>query len=275
MVPEEANLVYTLYETDTPSDVSSYGTGTFRSSAATSGTGFYDFKTNRPGDFLERIVDVAAAGTYPVSFRYSGRRPSTWNQNDRCQLWVNGTLVKDVYEFPHTGSDGYWVYSELIDVDLGAGNNAIKLVAASGVRIQIDHLRIGKPPAVLIKSELAYVFQTCVFVSFPRMITDACFLCILLPTADGWPRTIAKNGVNLLNEWPFEFTNSTGSPLSFSFALYPGPRMGGSRGSQHQKNGRLMLLTPEGNKRYLDIGNVSGLHCKCCIGSESTFEQLT
>ena len=70
------------------------------------------------------------------------------------QLQVNGVVVRPSYDFFFTGSWSYWKYSELVDVDLNAGNNTIKLLLveqAGGPNI--DHLRIGKPPAIVLRSE--------------------------------------------------------------------------------------------------------------------------
>ena len=148
MVPEEADFAYTIYEADTPSDVSSYGLGVFR---RVSGMGYYDVR--RLGDYLEMTITVPTAGTYPLSFRYA-RDSKSWNGNGRMQLWVNDGLIDSAYDFVNTGGNRYWKYSKMVDVLLDAGNNAIKLVAHDTDGANIDHLRIGKPPAVVMKSEL-------------------------------------------------------------------------------------------------------------------------
>jgi len=219
-VPEEAHLTYTIHEADTPSDVSSQGSGTFQSSSTTSnygfsGTGYYDFGSTI-GDHLEFTVDMAEAGTYPISFRYA-LSSSSWNGHRPCQLWVNGNMIEAVYDFVHTDSWSYWLYSELMDVALVAGNNTIKLLMADQTGgPNVDHLRIGKPPAVVIKM-------------------------------NGWPRAIAKNGLHLLNDWPYAFTNETSAP----FTIYPDAPQGDL---YRYEFGRLRLGLPEGDK-YLDIGN--------------------
>merc|ERR1719183_2917060 len=105
-VPGEADGVYSIHEADAPRDVSSHGSGRFKSASNTSqqgysGTGFYHFR--KVGDFLEMTVAVLAAGTYPLSFRYS-RSSTSWNGNGRMQLWVNGNLIESDYDFMNTGS---------------------------------------------------------------------------------------------------------------------------------------------------------------------------
>ena len=251
-VPGEADAEYSIHEADAPSDVSSYGSGAFHSASTTSasgyaGTGFYAFK--KISDLLEMTVTVPAAGTYPLSFRYS-RSSTSWNRNGQMQLWVNDELIEAAYDFKNTGSGSYWMYSELLDVSLDAGNNAIKLVAHETNGANIDHLRIGKPPAVIMKSEL--VCNRLIVVLLLQSNQRLSF--ILVSTASGWPRTIAKHGIHLLDGWPFEFTNSTGASLSFSFSIYPDPKLGDLDRYQH---GRIRIRLPDGKHRFLDIGNVS------------------
>ena len=160
-VPEEANFPYTIYEADSPGDVSSYYDGSFKDSSTTSntgfsGTGFYDFGGDEPFEHLEFTVNLAA-DTLPISFRFA-MGSSSYNGNRPCQLWVNGVMVRAVYDFVFTDSWSYWKYSELVDVPLNAGNNTIRLAMVDqGGGPNIDHLRIGKPPAVVMKSELCFV----------------------------------------------------------------------------------------------------------------------
>ena len=79
--------------------------------------------------------------------------------------------------------------------------------------------------------------------------TSHLFFCFPLETANGWPRVIAKNGINLLDDWPFTFTNTT----KVYFSEYPDPPQGDVF---RYKNGRLRVILPDGRQRYLDIGNV-------------------
>ena len=156
-VPEEAHLTTTIYEADRASDLSDRGVGSFETSlTGHSGIGYYGF-SNKINDFLEFSIDMAEGGTHPISFRY-GNGSTKYNGNRPCQLWVNGNMIEAVYDFIRTDSWSHWKYSELVNVAFDAGPNAIKLVQTdqSG-GANIDHLRIGKPPAVVMKSEFASV----------------------------------------------------------------------------------------------------------------------
>ena len=214
-------MTYTLHEADSLSnDVSGCGTCNFKSASTTgdygwSGTGFYDFAGI--GDYLEFTIDMTEGGTYPLSFRYAlsstsfgGRRP--------CVLLVNNITVAPVYDFIDTDNWSYWKYSELIDVSLNAGPNTIKLlVQDQNGGPNIDHARIGKPAAIVMKT-------------------------------GGWPRVIAKAGLHLLDAWPFTFTNET----QVTFDYYPNA----PQGDLYRYNyGRLRVLLPNGEKRFLEIGN--------------------
>ena len=156
-VKAEENLTTTIYEADSAAQVETSGRGTFWTAAPTSiiygysGTGFYDVHTTN--DYVNFTIYVPSAGVRPISFRYS-MNSALYNGNRKMQLQVNGVVVRPSYDFFFTGSWSYWKYSELVDVDLNAGNNTIKLLLveqAGGPNI--DHLRIGKPPAIVLRSE--------------------------------------------------------------------------------------------------------------------------
>jgi hypothetical protein len=124
--------------------------------------------------------------------------------------------VRDVYDFSYSGSYSYWIYSEMVTVSLTAGFNTIKLL----VRDQnggphIDFLRVGSPPALLMKT-------------------------------NGWLRHVAKNGVGVVNEWGFDFTDQT-----VYFTQYPNVIEGDL---YRYPYGRLEVNVT-GQDKYLDIGN--------------------
>jgi hypothetical protein len=175
VVPEEANNVVKLYEADSVNDASC-GQCNFKNSLTTSntgysGTGFYDFGGLQ--DWLEWTVDVAVgeSGVVPVSFRFANGS-SSYDGNRKMDVYVNDVLVKADYAFLHTDSWSYWKYSGLLYVDLSAGSNKIKLVvSAQNGGPNVDHMRVGKPPSVVLKT-------------------------------NGWPRTVATAGVGLLDDWP-------------------------------------------------------------------------
>lgn len=122
-------------------------------------------------------------------------------------------------DFIFTDSWSYWKYTDLVDVDLNAGVNSIKLVvSAQDAGPHIDHLRVGKPPAVVLKT-------------------------------NGWPRTVATNGLNLLDEWYPEIVDE-----SVFFPAYADPPQGDL---YRYVYGRTKVELPDGRQRYLDVGNVS------------------
>lgn len=218
-VPEEANLTYAIYDADpSAAHVKSHQSGTFITdgNSGHSGTGYYDF--GGLDSFMEFEVDIAEAGTYPISFRFA-LGSSSYNGNRPCQLLVNDVLIKPVYDFIFTDSWSYWKYSDLVDVSLTQGLNTIKLlVTDQNGGPNLDHLRVGKPPAMVMKT-------------------------------NGWPRVIAKSGINCLDAWPCDFTNQT-----LRFDYYPDPPQGDLYRYYY---GRLRVRMPDGLNRFLDIGNVS------------------
>lgn len=168
-VAEEADLTYTIHEADSVDDVKSYGSevntwssGQFSSSqVGFSGTGYYDM--GGTGDHIEFEVNIAQGDMYPISFRFA--MGSSYEGGNRpCKLSVNGNTVVEAYDFVFTDSWRYYMYSNLIDVQLNPGLNTIRVdVGEAGGGPNIDHLRIGKPPAVVMKSE--FCLATCIVIS--------------------------------------------------------------------------------------------------------------
>ena len=217
IVPEEADMTTTLYETDRLSDVTTCGGCIFSSdSSGNSGDGYYSF--DGASDFLEITVNVAEAGTHPISFRYA-MASSIGNGNNPLKLEVNGVTIDSSYDFYYTGSWEFWKYTELVDVALDAGDNSIKLTVVDHDMVFIDHLRLGKPPAVIMKT-------------------------------NGWARVVAKNGLHLLNEWPYEFTTETEA----EFVDSPDAPLGDLYNGAYF--GQLRVSLPGVGNKVLDIGNV-------------------
>ena len=224
IVPEEIGLVTTLYEADSEDDehITCERCKFGSSEEHFSGDGYYDFGgTDDDEDFLEFTINVDNGGSYPISFRYSmaSRRCSN---NCPLKLEVNDVTFVDAHEFVFTGEWDYWKYSELINVNLNAGTNRIKLAAIDQDEgPNIDHLRVGKPPAVVMKT-------------------------------NGWPRVIAKNGLHLLNDWnptKYEFNNET--EVTF------GKGLAAPQGSLYNEAhfGLVRIRFSDNMARILDIGN--------------------
>ena len=172
-------------------------------------------------DYLDFTVNIPTgeSGAYPISFRYAQGSSFNNGNNRPCQLWVNGNLTMSVYDFIFTDSWNYWKYSQYITVNLSEGDNSIKIVVADqDAGPNIDHLRVGKPPAVVMKT-------------------------------NGWPRSIAKNGLFLLDDWGYEFTELSQT----EFDYYPEPPMGDL---YREYFGRLRLTIPGVGDRFLETGNV-------------------
>ena len=109
-------------------------------------------------DYLEFNVSISTSGIYPISFRYS-QGSTSYNGNRKLQLQVNGNIVKSAYDFLYTRSSSYWMYTDMFDVAFNAGYNTVKVVVVDqNGGPNIDHLRIGKPPAVVMKSEFLFCF---------------------------------------------------------------------------------------------------------------------
>ncbi|KAL7543207.1 hypothetical protein ACHAXR_012486, partial [Thalassiosira sp. AJA248-18] len=204
-----------IYEADDEGDAIAHGNGAFKSDRhGNTGSGYYDFGSF---DFLEFDINMGTdSGTYPLSFRYSVSS-SSYNGNRPCQLFINDEMISNKYDFKYTGTKNYWMYSELLNVDLSSGSNRIKIVAfdQSGGP-DIDHLRLGKPAAVVI-------YQ------------------------NGHARAIAKNGLHLLDDFEYEFTDQ-----NVFWADEPYPPLGDLYMHPY---GRAEIQTQDG-PAHLDTGNL-------------------
>jgi hypothetical protein len=99
------------------------------------GTGFVDF-VNNTGDYIQWTVNVPAAGSYDLSFRYAlptGGRP--------LELKVNGTVKIASMDFPATGLWNTWLKVSTSQT-LNAGNNTIKLTSIGSNGGNIDALTV-------------------------------------------------------------------------------------------------------------------------------------
>ena len=166
-------------------------------------------------DYIEFNISIAEDVEVPISFRYA-QGSSSHNGNRPCVLSVNNVTVRDVYDFPYTGSWSYWIYSEMVTVFLKAGFNQIKLfVRDQNNGPNVDFLRVGSPPALLMKT-------------------------------NGWLRHVAKNGVGIVNEWGADFTNKTVYFPSHANAI---------EGDLYRYPYGRLRVNYTGETRELDIGN--------------------
>jgi hypothetical protein len=79
--------------------------------------------------------------------------------------------------------------------------------------------------------------------------TNTPILSFSIPSANGWPRAIARNRLHLLDDWPFQFTNMT--QVHFQINNPDAPQ----GGLFHYPNGKLRVLLPNGGEKFLNIGN--------------------
>jgi len=215
--PEDANSSFTIYQADNPADVT-FNSGDFKNAtnggnAGFSGDGYYDMAGY--DDFVEFTVSVAENMVVPISFRYA-QGSSSYNGNRPCVLSVNNVVVDDSYDFSFSDSWTYWIYSEMVTVSLTAGLNTIKLfVSEQNGGPNIDFLRVGKPPALLMKT-------------------------------NGWLRHVAKNGVGVVDEWGFDFTNQT---------VYFPSNLNVREGDLYRYPYGRLLVNVTTQYKFLDIGN--------------------
>ena len=225
------NINGILYEVDTMEDVKSCGRCSFEDSKSAprttgySGMGFYNF--GKPGDYIEWSINTSSSGMngkgeYPISFHYAvGRiRGETYVNSRPLELYINNVLVEQEYKFGSTGGWSQWLYSSPIMVQLNEGqDNTIKLRLGDNSLNggpNIDHLRLNKPSAIIMKD-----------------------------TRNGYARTVARYGIGRTSRF-------TRYPLldmnSIYFDADPLPPQG------YQTMGMYGQLSVNSSK-ILDIGN--------------------
>ena len=101
---------------------------------------YVDFQ-NKTEDFIEWTVEVAAAGSYDLSFRYANgdysERP--------LSLSVNGTEQVSALTLPHTGGWASWDTATQLTA-LSAGTNTIRLTATGKSGPNFDWLEVPESP---------------------------------------------------------------------------------------------------------------------------------
>jgi hypothetical protein len=115
------------------------------------GTGYVDY-VHSAGDYAEFTVQVPAAGTYELGFRYANGGISA----RRMDLRVAGAGVAGGVSFAPTGSWHAW-NSRAVTVSLAAGANKVRLVASGQSGPNVDALTVtpSAPPTVVYQAESA------------------------------------------------------------------------------------------------------------------------
>lgn len=116
------------------------------------GTGYIDIDYGI-GAFISYEISVPDSGIYSLVWRYA------FNGSARdARLLINGILTGDTVYFPSTNSSSTWLLSAPVNVNLGQGENKIRIEALygtskSGGLGNIDYFRvIGNAPAPAVCS---------------------------------------------------------------------------------------------------------------------------
>jgi len=97
--------------------------------------------------YIEFTVNAVVAQMYEVAVRYSNG-----DRNDRpIDLVVNNNVIATL-SCPFTLSSDFWRYTKLVSVPLIVGENKIRVVATTSGSVDIDHLRVGRLPAAILKT---------------------------------------------------------------------------------------------------------------------------
>ena len=137
---EAEDAVMVGYEADTKSaPKDSYYYGDFFANHAWG-------KTEEDG-YIEFTVAANATKNYEVAVRYS----NSDRYSDRpIDLVVNNVPVATL-PCPYTLNSDFWRYTKLVSVPLVEGENKIRVVATTDGSVDIDHLRVNRLPAAIIK----------------------------------------------------------------------------------------------------------------------------
>jgi unsaturated rhamnogalacturonyl hydrolase len=102
------------------------------------GTGFVNL-TNEAGTYLELTLSIPGTGKYDLSIRFANGTSS----NRPCEIRFDGTVLYEQFDFPPTSDWSSWEYSEVIPLDLIAGNYPLRITGTtSSSAPNIDHLKL-------------------------------------------------------------------------------------------------------------------------------------
>jgi len=141
-VTTPASAPFTVTSEAETATISSPGGGTIVDSlhAGASGNAYVDYGT-APGDYVQWSINVPAAGSYRLEFRYANNGGS----NRPLALTVNGVSITTSLAFAATSAWTTWELSSR-DVTLQAGTNTIRLAIPSGASSgpNVDWLRVSQ-----------------------------------------------------------------------------------------------------------------------------------
>lgn len=129
-----------------------------------SGLGYVDYQ-KPTGDFIEWLVDVPAAGSYDLAWQYANG-----DINRPLDLAVNGATEVAGLDFVGTGSWLDWGFVNQ-SVDLGAGQNTLRLTATGQSGANFDYLKVSRTPRILTISDAIAQEQTDPFLVFNLAIS--------------------------------------------------------------------------------------------------------
>ena len=107
----------------------------------------HDWGNTGENGYVEFTVNANVTGDYEVAVRYS----NSDRYSDRpIDLVINNATVATL-ACPFTLSSDFWRYTKLVTVPLLAGVNKVRVVATTDGSVDVDHLRVGRQPAVILK----------------------------------------------------------------------------------------------------------------------------
>lgn len=146
-------------------DATLSGPLTLNTNPGYTGTGYADYQ-NASNDYVQWTVQVPAAGTFTLLFRYanggSGNRP--------LAITINGT---DVGTLPFAPSGGWsdWVFQGMV-VQLVAGQNTIRATATGQSGGNVDYLGISAGQAPTTPTQVATFSPNRLGISGPAYVLD-------------------------------------------------------------------------------------------------------
>jgi glucose/arabinose dehydrogenase len=105
--------------------------------AGYTGTGYLDF-TNATGDWVEFTVNVTAAGSVPLQFRYA----NAGGAGDKLKITEGSTTLNAGLGFPSTGSWDVWATTTAFNATLTAGTHKIRATSIGAGVPNVDNMTV-------------------------------------------------------------------------------------------------------------------------------------